>query len=194
MNVRFHLLAGAAVLGLISFTAVPAQSQQSGGTERSKGRAMAENTANRMTGGDSNFATKAAQGGMAEVQLGQLAESNASSQQVKNFGQRMVTDHTKANDELKSIASRKGMTLPTGLDAKDQAEYDRLSKLNGAAFDRAYMQMMVSDHRKDVNEFENEANNGTDPDLKAFAGKTLPTLHEHLQMAETTDAQVKKEK
>ena len=144
-------------------------------------------TANRMMS-DNSFVTKAAQGGMAEVQLGKLAQSHAASDKVKTFGQRMVDDHTKANDELSKIAGQKGVTLPTSLNAKDQATMDRLSKLNGAAFDRAYMQDMVKDHREDIAEFKKEANSGQDPDFKAFASKTLPTLQEHLSMAEQTNS------
>jgi putative membrane protein len=129
---------------------------------------------------------------MAEVQMGQLATQKASNPDVKAFGQQMVDDHTKANNELKDIASKKGLTLPTGLDAKDQATYDRLSKLSGAEFDRAYMADMVRDHRADIAEFEKEASQGSDPDIKSFASKTLPTLRHHLEMAESTDAKVKK--
>jgi len=155
--------------------------------------AMAQNTsANRLGSADNTFAMKAAQGGMAEVQLGQLAKDHAKSQAVKDFGDRMVTDHTKANDELKSIASKKGITLPTSIDAKDQATYDRLSKLNGAEFDRAYMADMVKDHQTDVAEFRRESQNGNDADLKEFAGKTLPTLQEHLSLAQKTNSEVKK--
>ncbi len=156
--------------------------------------AQTKNDANRMTSADSTFATKAAQGGMAEVQLGNLAKDHAESADVKNFGQRMVDDHTKANDELKQLASRKGITLPSSIDSKDQATYDRLSKLNGAAFDKAYMRDMVSDHRTDVNEFKHESDSGSDPDLKAFAAKTLPTLEEHLRLAESTEGKIKGEK
>jgi putative membrane protein len=148
--------------------------------------------ANRLAGSDNTFVMKAAQGGMAEVELGKLAESHAASDKVKEFGRRMVTDHSKANDELKSIASSKGVTLPGSIAAKDQATMDRLSKLNGAAFDKAYMADMVKDHRTDVAEFRKEANGGQDADVKAFAQKTLPTLEEHLKMAEDTDSQVKK--
>ncbi len=148
-------------------------------------------TANRMTA-DHTFATKAAQGGLAEVQLGNLAKDKASSPDVKSFGERMVTDHSKANDELKQIAAKKNITLPTTMDAKSQATYDRLSKLSGAEFDRAYMKDMVTDHRMDVNEFKKESEHGSDPDFKSFAGKTLPTLEEHLRMAESTDAKVRK--
>jgi len=152
------------------------------------------NSANRLTSGDSTFANKAAAGGMAEVKLGQLAKEKASSQKVKDFGQRMIDDHTKANDELKDIAGRKGITLPTSLDSKDQATYDRLAKLNGVEFDKAYMRDMVSDHRTDVSEFKRESEHGTDPDLKAFAAKTTPILEQHLQLAESTETQVKTEK
>jgi putative membrane protein len=102
----------------------------------------------------------------------------------------MVDDHSKANDELKSIAASKGITLPTSLSAKEQATYDRLTKLSGAEFDRAYMKDMVEDHVKDVAMFEKEAKNGKDADVKAFADKTLPTLREHLQMARDVNAKV----
>ena len=155
--------------------------------------AVAQESAHRMTA-DHNFAVKAAQGGMAEVKLGQLAEQNAESPDVKAFGRRMVTDHTKANDELKAIAGRKGITLPADIDAKDQSTYDRLSKLKGAEFDKAYMKDMVSDHKEDVSEFRHESEHGTDADIKAFAAKTLPTLEEHLHLAESTEGKLKGEK
>jgi putative membrane protein len=178
-----YCIALAAAAGLALLAAGFAQDQS---RERS-------NSANRMTI-DNTFATNAAEGGMAEVQLGNLAKDHASSPDVKSFGQTMVDDHTKANDELKSIAAKKNITLPASLNAKDQATYDRLSKLNGAAFDKAYMRDMVSDHRTDVKEFQNEADHGADPDLKSFAGKTLPTLQHHLQLAEGTEEKVKGEK
>jgi putative membrane protein len=153
----------------------------------------ANQTANRMTA-DSSFVTKAAQGGMAEVKLGNLARDKAESPDVKKFGETMVADHTRANDELKHLAASKGITLPTGIDSKDQATYDRLSKLSGAAFDKAYMRDMVADHKTDISEFKREADRGADADLKAFASKTLPTLEHHLQMAESAEGNVKGEK
>jgi len=147
--------------------------------------AMAQRqSADRMENADSTWAQKAAQGGMAEVKLGQLASSRGSSQLVKDFAQTMVDDHSKANDELKEIASRKGITLPSDLSAKDQTAYDGLSKLSGAEFDKAYIADMVRDHRAGVQEFRHESTNGTDPDLKAFASKTLPVIEHHLSMAE----------
>ena len=154
--------------------------------------AAAQN-ANRMeTPGDQSFATKAAQGGMAEVELGRLATERATNNEVKQFGQRMIDDHTKANDQLKSLASSKGMNLPTSLNAKDEATKNHLSTLSGPAFDRAYMEDMVSDHRTDISEFEHEANHGSDPQIKNFAETTLPTLREHIKLAEQTLANVKR--
>jgi putative membrane protein len=139
---------------------------------------------------DQAFVTEAAKGGMAEVELGKLAAEKATNDDVKKFGQRMADDHSKANDELKSIASKKNITLPTDIDAKDKALRDRLMKLSGAAFDRAYMRAMVSDHVKDVSAFKRESQAGKDADVKAFAAKTLPTLEDHLTLARTTDRQV----
>jgi len=152
---------------------------------------LAQESANRLSNPDSTFATKAAQGGMAEVQMGKLAAQKASNADVKAFGQQMVDDHSKANDEFKQIVTRKGVTLPEAMNAKDQATYDRLSKLEGAAFDRAYMADMVKDHRTDIAEFDKEAKSGSDADIKAFATKTLPTLRHHLEMAESAEAKVK---
>ena len=146
----------------------------------------------KMSSADQTFVTKAYQGGMAEVEVGKLATEKASNPKVKQFGQRMVDDHTKANEELKSIASNKGLSLPGTLDASAEATKTRLSNKNGGAFDLAYMEDMVKDHQHDVAEFQREANHGSDPDVKAFAAKTLPTLQEHLKLAQETLAEVKK--
>lgn len=135
---------------------------------------------------DQSFVMKAAKGGMAEVELGKLAEDKGSSEQVKSFGKRMADDHGKANDELQSLAKNKNITLPSSMDAKDLALKNRLSKLSGSAFDRAYMSAMLTDHRKDVNEFKRESVSAQDPDIKAFASKTLPTLEDHLKLAQDT--------
>ena len=135
---------------------------------------------------DIEFILDAAKGGTAEVELGKLAEQRAKNDEVKKFGQRMVEDHTKANDQLKLIAESKSITLPQEISAKDKALMQRLEKLNGAAFDRAYMRAMVADHRTDVNEFKKESNSGRDEQVKAFAASTLPTLEDHLQQARTT--------
>lgn len=138
-----------------------------------------------MSSQDRNFLMDAAMGGMMEVELGKLAVQNGASDAVKQFGQRMVDDHSKANTELMSLATSKGVTLPTELDAKHKEHVTKLSGRTGAEFDREYGKMMVSDHNKDVSEFEKQSTRGADPDLKAFASRTLPTLQEHLQMART---------
>jgi len=133
---------------------------------------------------DRKFMMEAATGGMMEVELGRLAAQQGSSDAVKKFGQRMVDDHSKANEELMQLASTKGVTLPTELDAKHKSEVTKLSKMTGADFDRAYSKMMLSDHVKDVAEFEKQSTKANDADLRAFSAKTLPTLQEHLQMAQ----------
>ena len=141
-------------------------------------------------GTDEHFVKEAATGGMAEVQLGKLAADKASNADVKKFGQKMADDHGKANDELKQWASSNHVTLPTELDAKAKATRDRLTKLNGAAFDKAYMHDMVMDHQHDVAAFKKESTAGKDADLKAWAAKTLPTLQDHLKMAQDTASKV----
>lgn len=130
---------------------------------------------------DRAFARKAAQDGLAEVELGRLAADKASSDEVKSFGRQMVDDHQKANDELKQIAQSKGIDLPADTDSGHKAKMSKLQKLSGADFDRAYVKDMVKDHKKDVKLFEKEADKGKDPELKQFAQKTVTTLHEHHQ-------------
>jgi len=134
---------------------------------------------------DSKFMKEAAEGGMAEVALGQLAAEKASSSDVKKFGQRMIDDHSKANDELKQLASQKKVALPKDLSVKDKATKARLEKLSGEQFDQAYMKDMVKDHKKDVSDFRRESKSAQDPDVKNFAAQTLPTLEDHLKQAES---------
>lgn len=129
---------------------------------------------------DSSFVMEAAAGGMMEVQAGQVAQQQAASQRVKDFGSMMVTDHSKANDELKSYASGHGITVPSSLPADKQKEVDNLKKLNGAAFDKKYVSMMLDDHQKDVAKFKQESTGANDPQLKQWAGNTLPVLQKHL--------------
>jgi len=129
---------------------------------------------------DSLFVMDAAVGGMMEVQAGQLAQQNGQSQRVKDFGSMMVTDHSKANDELKSYASGHGMTLPADLPADEQKHLDQMKKLKGSSFDKQYISMMVSDHQKDVAKFKKESNDANDAQLKTWAASTLPVLQKHL--------------
>jgi putative membrane protein len=138
---------------------------------------------------DQTFVHMASSGGLAEVQLGQLAAERAASPDVKQFGQRMVTDHTKANQELAEIARNKNMPVATDLDPKHQAMEDKLAKLQGAAFDREYLMGQVADHEQAVALFKNQVKEGKDADLKTFASKTLPTLQDHLKTVRALMAQ-----
>jgi putative membrane protein len=163
------------------------KSGATGSTAMGSNNATAKAPADSVSRGDRKFMEKAAQGGMAEVQLGKLAAEKASSDQVKKFAQQMVDDHSKANEQLKQIATTKGVNLPTEPDRSHQREMERLSKLSGADFDREYMKHMVSDHKKDVSEFKSEAGKAKDADLKQFAASTLPTLEQHLKEAQSTE-------
>jgi putative membrane protein len=140
---------------------------------------------------DRKFVVDVAQGSLAEVELGKVAALRGNSDKVKQFGQRMVADHGKAGDELTQLARQKGITLPKELDNKHQQLRDRLAKLSGAEFDRAYMNEMVKDHRKDVAAFKKHMQTSKDLELKVWAGQTLPTLEEHLRLAENLTAPAK---
>jgi putative membrane protein len=140
---------------------------------------------------DKMFVMKAAQGGMTEVALGKLASEKAGSADVKAFGAMMVTDHTAANDELKAIATKKGLKVPKELNKKHAKVADELSKLSGAVFDKAYVPAMVKGHTETIALFENEAKTGQDADLKAFAEKTLPTIKMHLEKIEAIQKSMK---
>lgn len=140
---------------------------------------------------DSKFAVEAASGGMMEVQLGELAQQKASSQQVKDFGAMMVRDHSKANDELKAIALNKNITLPPAPGEDHMDHIKKLSEKSGKEFDKDYMRMMVKDHEDDINKFEKCSKDAKDADLKAFAEKTLPTLREHHNAAKKINDAIK---
>jgi putative membrane protein len=139
---------------------------------------------------DADFAKMAASGGILEVELGKVAAKNAADANVKSFGTMMSTDHSGANAKLKKIADDKKMELPTAMNPEHQATYDRLSKLKGAEFDKAYMGDMVKDHEKDITLFKTQSEKGTDAELKAFAQSTLPTLQAHLDKANSIAASV----
>jgi putative membrane protein len=139
---------------------------------------------------DHTFIMKAAQGGLAEVVLGNLAQQNGGNDSVKQFGERMVKDHSLANDELRQLAQQKGITLPADVSTKDHQIDKMLESKQGADFDRAYIHDMVRDHETDIAEFRREAENGKDPAVKAWAQKTLPTLEQHLAAAKQVAAQV----
>lgn len=149
------------------------------------GSAMALSTsAFAQSSADKMFVQKAAEGGLLEVQLGQLAAQKATDSDVKQFGQKMVNDHTKLNDQMKPFAAKLGVTPPTTLDAKDQAMYDRLNRLSGPAFDQAYVHAMVRDHREDLKEFTKEVDTTQDQDLKATVMQGRDVIHQHLTLIE----------
>jgi putative membrane protein len=137
---------------------------------------------------DRDFAVKAAQGGMAEVELGNLAQQSGFSVQIKNFGKKLVDDHTRTNNELKDIAAKQGIALPADVGAKQRQTIDKLSKLSGAQFDREFWSESVKDHREDISEFRKEVEKGENQALKDFASRSIPTLEDHLRMAENKGA------
>ena len=141
---------------------------------------------------DAKFAVNAADGGMLEVEVGKLAASKGSSKVVKDFAKHLVEDHSKANEELKALALSKSISLPEALSEKNQKKYDKLNEKSGAEFDKDFIDLMVSDHKDDIDLFEKEADKGNDPELKSFAAGKLPTLKHHLQMAEDAKAALKK--
>ena len=140
-----------------------------------------DKAASSVTSGERRWVIKHFQGGMEEVRLGQLASTKGTNPKVKEFGKHMVDDHSKADTELKMLADKKGIKIPAK-DSKSDKDFDKLNKLSGADFDKQYVAMMVSDHKADVAAFQKEADKGNDPNLKAWAGKTLPTLQSHLTM------------
>jgi putative membrane protein len=190
MRKQFRLFAFAATVAVM--TAMPAAQQPGAGTPQparpgGQGRTTTSSSTSSaekstLASSDEKFVKEAAQGGQAEVELGRLATTKASSPDVKQFGQRMVDDHSKANMQLMDIVRRKNLSVATELSGKHKSEYDRLSKLSGTEFDRAYVKLMVDDHKKDVSDFEKQASSAKDPDIRSFASQTLPTLQQHLAM------------
>ena len=148
----------------------------------------------KLSSSDAAFVREAAQGGMTEVRLGKLAQSKANDEAVKDFAKKMEQDHSKANEELKKIASDKGLLLASDVDKKHQAKIDKLEKLSGAKFDKEFMAAMVSDHKDTIKKFETASEKAKDADIKTFASQTLPTLKSHLQLAESVNSKVKSAK
>ena len=131
---------------------------------------------------DCNFIQAAAQGGMTEVKLGELASRTGQRDDVKKFGQRMVKDHTGVNDDLKALAAQKGVTLSDSLDAEHQGVVDKMSALSGSDFDKAYITGMIKDHKSDAKAFKAESSATKDTDVKGFVEKTIPVVNEHLKV------------
>lgn len=149
--------------------------------------ASAADTEMKATASEKAFIMKAANGGMMEVETGKVAADKGGSDQVKDFGNRMVKDHSKADDQLKDVASKMGVTVPDKLDSMHQAKVDKLSGMSGAGFDKAYVNAMVMDHKKDIAEFEAADKTVKNEDLKKFIEDTIPVMKEHLTMIEKFD-------
>ena len=137
-------------------------------------------------GADQKFIKEAIEGNLAEVQMGQFAQQNGASQGVKDFGLMLATDHGQANTKAQSVAQSMNVTPPTEPNAKQKKDYDKMSKLSGAAFDKAFAQHMVADHKKDIAAFQKETKSKNQT-VASFASETLPTLQKHLQTAQSLE-------
>lgn len=134
---------------------------------------------------DQDFIEEAAHSGLMEVELGRYAQQAATNARVKNFAAMMVKDHSKANDELRALAAKKNITIPASMDEKHMDNMNDIREKRGADFDKEYMKNMVDMHEKDVDKFRRQSENATDPDIKAFAAKTLPVLITHQDSAKS---------
>lgn len=193
-TMKTTILVSMAICGSILFCSCNNDSDKATSDKDSKEVAMDQNDKkldSTNIKSDAEWAVKAADGGMLEVQLGKLAAANASSSKVKEFAKMMVDDHTKANEELMAAAKAKNISLPAAISEKCQKKYDELSAKKGAEFDKAYIDFMVDDHGEDVDHFKKEAENGNDADLKKWAAEKLPVLQHHLDMAKSTKETIK---
>jgi putative membrane protein len=191
-RISSHVALAAGLALIVSGTALAQATNPAGMTGPSPGPAAAtpqqpgnpaaarNATSAQLDAADRAFVEKASAAGMAEVQAGQLAQTKAKSDDVKGFAQHMVDDHTAAGEKLKAIAQADGVQPPSNLDDKDQKQLVALQKLNGAAFDRRYIEDQTAAHKEAVALFEKEAKSGSNAQLKQFAVDTLPTLKQHL--------------
>ena len=170
-------------------TAAPPASSPSAPAMAPAGGSMASGASTAsLSPADKKFVMKAASSGMAEVQAAQLAQQKSQDQSVKDFAAKMITDHTANNTQLSTLAGQKGLTVPTALDDKDQAEINKLTSLDGKKFDKMYMKGQVKDHQAMLTLLQKEAKSGKDADLKSFAEQTIPVVQSHLDMAKSGKA------
>jgi len=177
MKKHVKMLAPLLALTIITLTGSYAQSRHSHRANRSSS--------------DDTFAMQAAEGGMAEIQMAQLALTKTSNPAVKDLANQIQQDHTKANDDLKPIAAKENFTWPTSLNTKQQSEYQKLQGLSGSAFDREYVNFEIKDHKEDIAAFQREADHGTNAGVKAWASQNLPALQKHLELAQKAQSQLK---
>jgi putative membrane protein len=148
-------------------------------------KSQIESTSKSEKSADARFVHDVVMGNLMEIKLGKLALENGLSDGVRKFGEHLVADHQKANDELTHIAQSKGISVPSALDDRHVKAYDRLAKLNGEKFDKKFLKDMVSDHEKDIRAFKQEASKGADAEIKQFASSYLPKLQKHLAFAKS---------
>lgn len=175
-----------AALGFLTFSSCEKKNtadQQSADTT-----AQAPEQKKELSNNDKDFIMETANGGMLEVELGKLAHEKAVSKEVKDFGHHMMMDHEKASNELKQLAAQKNVMLPDSLNSDAKSKKEDLAKLKGNEFDKKYISEMVKEHKKEVEKFEDIANNSEDPELKAWAQQTLPTLQSHYMEAQKLDS------
>jgi putative membrane protein len=208
MNAKTTLTLALCTVLALSLTSLRADDKDKAGT----GTATEAGQAGKLSRSDEKFIKDACLGGLMEVHMGKLGVQKAQNAQLKQYAQRLIDDHTKANTELKQLASSKGLTLPDSHEGissttesadrtqvrekadaeshKEHAAIKKLEGLSGTEFDREFVRLAVNDHQKDIKEFEKAAKNADDTELKSFAAKTLPTLREHLQQARSLQSQV----
>lgn len=188
MKKQLHLMLSV----LFFFGTVVALAQDTETLEAQTQDADQESMSDQKTGSfdSQEFVKTVASAGMMETKLGEMASEKAASEAVKEYGQTMVEDHGKANEELKSLASSNNLTVPESMLEKHQKTVDKLSDLSGEEFDKEYMKTMVKDHKKDIKEFEKAAEKADNSEVQAWAQKTVEVLKQHLQMAEDTQQSV----
>ena len=184
------LMSGAAMAQTPTTTATPptpamAPTARQPVPEVAPGAGMGTKSGSQLSAADKKFVETIASAGLSEVQAAQLAQQKSQDQKIKDFAQDMITDHTANNKQLADLATQKGLTVPTAPDAKDQKQLDKLQSLEGKKFDRVYLKTQVHDHEKVLKLLQTEASDGADPDIKAFAQQTIPTVQKHLDMAKT---------
>jgi putative membrane protein len=167
-----------------------ARASMGSGSTSTSGSATAGMSAEK-TGSVSQFVTTAARNNQLEIELGQLAAQKASNEQVQELGQKMVQHHRQATEKLTSIASKKNIEVPQTLSEQQRDEVAQFRELSGSEFDRRYTSRLVDEHKKDIQRFEQQANQGSDPEIREFARNTLPTLREHLQEAQQLQQNLK---
>ena len=174
-----------------SYTATTGAMGMSGATGMTGMTGMTGASGATLNDKDKDFVTSAGKGGKAEVEVAQDALTHAQNADVKSFAQKLVDDHTKANGELGQYATAHGVTIPSEMEGKAKEAKERLMKVTGKSFDSAFLKQMVEDHTSTIKAFEDESKNGTDADLKSWVDKTLPTLRDHLKMAQDLQKKVK---